>query len=191
MMRRLLIWFTVLAVLLVLYFSVCASEITPIGHYSFESDPDMPQTLIVGKTLDCGNYSIRLLQQPVLSKYSYHLIADNDLEYLIIRMAITNKSDRPLAWLNAESFNVIETYKGTLYSTYKLDIPASAAAAEGVHQPLFFEKVDPGDTMYTSLVFSVYPDVDGWVFRFAPRAYYEEYPAEVISFLLPVVNRNL
>ena len=164
-----------------------ASDVTPIGRYHFKSDPDLPKTLYVGKTLDCGDYSIQLLQQPVIGKYTYKFIADNELEYLMVRAAITNNSDEPRGWLDAESFKIQETYKGLIYSTYDLDIPVSAKTSEkfGLHP--YFEKIDPGETLYTTLVFSVYPDVDGWILRFAPRVFYEDAPSETVSFRLPKV----
>ena len=177
-------------VMLLLIVPAYASELTPIGRYHFEPDPDLPRTLYVGRTLDCGGYSILLLQQPVIGKYSLKLIADNDLEYLTVRVAITNNSEKARGWLDAESFKILETYKGLIYSTYDLDIPVSAKASEKHGQQAYFDKIDPGETMYTTLVFSVYPDVDGWILRFSPRAFYEESPAETISFQLPKVLRR-
>ncbi len=174
-------------VVLLLFVPMYASEVTPIGRYHFEPDPDLPKTLYVGRTLECGDYSIMLLQQPVIGKYSLKLIADNDLEYLMVRVAITNNSEETRGWLNADSFKIMELYKGLIYSTYDLDIPVSAKSSEKFGQKAYFDKIDPGDTIYTTLVFSVYPDVDGWILRFSPRVFYEESPAETISFRLPKV----
>lgn len=187
-MRRkngVLFFLTVSLIMLFLTDPVPASDVTPVGRYHYEADPEMPKPLYVGKVIECGDYSIRLLQQPVIGKYSNKLIADNELEYLMVRVAIVNNSDKVRGWLNSDSFKILETYKGHMYSTYDLDVPVSAVTAAGSGQPAYFEEIAPGDTMYTTLVFSVYPDVDGWVLRFAPRAYYEDAPAETVSFQLP------
>ncbi len=76
-----------------------------------------------------------------------------------------------------------------MYSAYNLDVTASAATVQGYGQKLFIEKIGPGDTMLTTLVFSVYPDVDGWVMRFSPQHYYEDPTQNMISFLLPEAVR--
>ena len=169
--------------------SAYALDVTPIYQYQFEADPDMPEMLPVGKNIACGNYSLRLLQQPVIGKYTNKLISDNDLEYLMVRVEITNTSSEALGWLTPESFKVIDTYKGRMYSAYNLDVTASAATVQGYGQKLFIEKIGPGDTMLTTLVFSVYPDVDGWVMRFSPQHYYEDPTQNMISFLLPEAVR--
>ncbi len=183
--KTLIFLFAVCLLGMMLFFPSYASDVTPIYEYHFVPDPDMPEVLPVGKTVACGKYSLRLLQQPVIGKYTNKLISDNDLEYLMVRVEITNISDSALGWMNPESFKVIDTYKGRMYSTYNLDITASAATVQGYGQKLFLEKIEPGDTLLTTLVFSVYPDVDGWVMRFAPRLFYEDAPQDMISFQLP------
>lgn len=189
-MKRIQVILTLLIVCTViqlLFVPAYASDVTPVEWYRFEADPEMPKPLYIGRVLECGDYSLRLLQQPVIGKYSNMLIADNELEYLIVRVAITNNSERTRGWLDAESFKILETYKGLIYSTYDLDIPVSAKSSEKFGQQAYFEEIAPGETMYTTLVFSVYPDVDGWILRFSPRAYYEDAPSESVSFQLPKV----
>lgn len=185
--QGILFFFMVCIVIQLLIVPAYASDVTPVEWYHYEIDPEMPKTLYVGKVLECGDYSIRLLQQPVIGKYSNMFIADNELEYLIVRIAITNISEKTRGWLDAESFKILETYKGLIYSTYALDIPVSAKSSEKFGQQAYFDKIDPGETMNTTLVFSVYPDVDGWILRFSPRAYYEDAPSESVSFQLPKV----
>lgn len=183
---------TLIFLYFLLLFSVSSSyalDVTPIYQYQFEADPDMPEMLPVGKNIVCGSYSLRLLQQPVIGKYTNKLISDDNLEYLMVRVEITNTGSEVLGWLTPESFKVIDTYKGRMYSAYNLDITASAATVQGYGQKLFIEKIGPGDTMLTTLVFSVYPDVDGWVMRFSPQHYYEDPTQNMISFLLPEAVR--
>lgn len=187
--KSLIILLTVCLLILMFIDPSFASEVTPISEYQFVPDPDLPKVLPVGETVACGNYSLRIVQQPVLGKYTNKLISDNDLEYLMVRVEITNVSSEVLGWVSPESFDVIDTYKGRMYSTYHLDITASAATVQAAGQQLFLEKIDPGKSMLTTLVFSVYPDVEGWVMRFAPRYYYEDNPLDVITFQLPAVKR--
>ena len=184
-MRGIIVFWMICLIMLLLNAPAFASDVVPIERYHFEKDPDMPEPLYVGQVLECGDYSIRLLQQPVIGKYTNKLIADNELEYLMVRVAIVNKSNKIRGWLNPNSFKVLEIYKGHMFSTYDLDVSASAVTAEGFGQPAYFEEIGAGDTLYTTLVFSVYPEVDGWVMRFAPRAYYEDAPAETVTFQLP------
>lgn len=187
--KTVIILFTACLLLLMFSYPSVASEVTPISEYQFVPDPDFPEVLPVGETVVCGNYALRIVQQPVLGKYTNKLISDNDLEYLMVRIEISNVSSEVLGWVSPESFAVIDTYKGRMYSTYHLDITASAATVQAAGQRLFLEEIAPGKTMLTTLVFSVYPDVDGWVMRFAPRYYYEDNPLDVITFQLPAVKR--
>ena len=174
--------------MLYLSLPVCASDVTPVEWYKNEKDPDIPKTLYVGYTLDCGNYTFSIVTQPVLGRYTNNLISDNDLEYLMIRVELKNNTDKTLAWLSSDSFKLVDVYRGRMYNSYPLDITATAVAAQGARQQVYIEEIGPDESMFTTLVFSVYPDVDGWIMYFSPHTYYEEDPVDEVSFLLPKVN---
>ena len=160
-----------------------ASEVT-ISYYYRPDREEIPNRLYVGWVADAGDYSIKLLQQPVLTKSNNYMVADNETMYLVLRVAITNNSDEYGGWLAPDSFFVQDTYLGRYYGTYALDIAESAKVASGFHQQAFYFDIRPKDTLYTSLVFSVYPDVDNWVMTFAPH-YFGSEPAETVRFCLP------
>lgn len=160
-----------------------ASEVTISYYYRPERD-EIPSRLYVGWVADCGDYSIKLLQQPVLTKSNNRMVADNETLYLVLRVAITNKTDEYRGWLAPDSFLIQDTYMGRYYGTYAINLAESAKVAGGFHQQVFYSVIAPKDTLYTSLVFSVYPDVDSWVMTFAPHSFGSE-PEESVRFRIP------
>ena len=182
---RLLILLLLYAVLLTGIPSVRAGELTPGYLYRNTPDPDFPKTLYVGWVQKCGRYTIKLLQDPVVTKSNQYMVSDADTKYLVLRVALTNNSDEPGGWLTPDSFVLQDTYRGKAYGTYMLDIADSAKVAWGFKQPVFHTEIKPKDTLYTVLVFSVYPDVKSWLLTFAPRNYGQE-PEEVVRFQLPL-----
>lgn len=186
MKNRLSLLLVVLCLFFMLALQVCdASDVTISYYYRPPQDPNIPNKLYVGWVADCGDYSIKLLQQPVITKSNNYLVADEDMMYLVLRVAITNKTDESLGWLAPDSFKVQDTYLGRIYGTYSMDLGESAKVAAGFHQQVFYSEIKPKDTLYTSLVFTVYPDVKSWIMIFAPHAFGEE-PAETVRFQIPV-----
>ncbi len=162
---------------------VCASDVT-ISYYYRPNREDIPNRLYVGWVAEAGDYSIKLLQEPVLTKSNNYLVADRETMYLVLRVAITNNSDAYGGWLAPDSFFIQDTYLGRYYGTYALDIAESGKVAGGFHQQAFYTDIPPKGTLYTSLVFSVYPDVDSWVMTFAPH-YFGSEPEKTVRFCLP------
>ena len=162
-----------------------ASDVVSSGYYRPERDPSIPKRLYVGWVMDCGDYSVKLLQQPVITKSSQHMVADNETEYMVLRLAITNKTDESLGWLAPNSFRLQDTYLGRIYGTYAMDIAESCKIAYGYHEQVFYSEIKPKDTLYTPVVFSVYPDVESWIMIFAPHAFGEE-PKETVRFQIPI-----
>ena len=109
---RLLILLLLCIVLLSGISSVRAGELTPGYLYRNTPDPDFPKTLYVGWVQKCGRYTIRLLQDPVVTKSNQHMVSDADTKYLVLRVAITNDSDEPGGWLTPDSFVLQDTYRG-------------------------------------------------------------------------------
>lgn len=184
---------TVLFLLITALFSAVFADdgITPGYLYRPEKDPAIPQKLYVGWIKECGRFSIRILQQPILTKSTNYMVADADTMYLTVRVAITNKSSESAGWLAADSFILQDTYYGRIYGTYKLDVPISAKSAQGFKTPVFFSEIKPGDTLNTVLVFEVYPDVESYIMTFSPRAMTEASPEDTVSFVLPYAEMTL
>ena len=182
--NKILLLFVTGLCFLAVFLSAAGSEVTPSYLYRNETDPDFPKTLPVGWEKQCGSYVIKLLQDPVVTKSNQYMVADADTKYLVIRVAITNTGNEAGGWFAPDSFIIQDTYRGRIYGTYSLDLPLSAKVARGFYQPLFHAAIDPGDTLYTSLVFMVYPDVKSWLLTFAPHQYGEE-PEETVRFQLP------
>ena len=180
--------FSIIFMLIICLFSsvmqAAASDVTLIYYYRNEPDPEIPPVLYVGWVKQCGPYSIKLLQDPVVTKSNQYMVSDEDTKYLVIRVAIKNNGAETGGWLTPDSFSLQDTYMGRIYGKYKLDITDSAKVAAGFKQSVFHAEIKPGETLYTSLVFSVYPDVQNWILTFAPRNYGNE-PEETVSFRLP------
>ena len=174
---------TILLLLLIAVLPAAASDVI-ISYYYRPEREEIPNRLYVGWEAECGGYSIRLLQDPVITKSNNYLVADNETMYLVLRVAITNKTDEMGGWLASGSFRLQDTYLGRYYGSYGLDIAESAKVASGFHQQVFYSEIRPKDTLYTSLVFSVYPDVDSWVMTFAPH-YFGSEPEESVQFRIP------
>ena len=183
--NKLLILLLLCAFLLLGISSVHAGDLTPGYLYRNTPDPDFPKTLYVGWVQKCGRYTIRLLQDPVVTKSNQYMVSDADTKYLVLRVAIVNNSDEPGGWLTPDSFVLQDTYRGRAYGTYILDIADSAKVAWGFKQEVFHAAIKPRDTLYTTLVFSVYPDVKSWLLTFAPHSFGEE-PEAVVRFQLPL-----
>ncbi len=182
---KLLILLLLCAALTIGFSAVRASDVTPGYLYRNTPDPDFPKTLYVGWVQKCGRYSIKLLQDPVVTKSNQYMVSDEDTKYLVLRVAITNNSDEPGGWFTPDSFVLQDTYRNRAYGTYMLDIAGSAKVVAGFKQQVFHAEIKPKQTLYTSLVFSVYPDVKSWLLTFAPRNYGEE-PEEIVRFQLPM-----
>ena len=181
---KLLILLLLCAALTIGFSAVRAGDVTPGYLYRNTPDPDFPKTLYVGWVQKCGRYTIKLLQDPVVTKSNQYMVSDADTKYLVLRVAITNNSDEPGGWLTPDSFILQDTWRNRAYGTYMLDIADSAKVAKGFKQPLFHAEIKPKQTLYTVLVFSVYPDVQSWLLTFAPHNYGFE-PEETVRFRLP------
>ena len=179
-------WFGIIAAALFFILTASAafaSDVT-ISYYYRPDRDELPNQLYVGWVADAGDYSIKLLQQPVLTKSNNYMVADKETLYLVLRVAITNKTDEYRGWLAPDSFWIQDVYMGRFYGTYAINLAESAKVAGGFHQQAFYTDIRPKDTLYTSLVFSVYPDVHNWVMTFAPHHFGSE-PADTVSFRLP------
>ena len=156
------------------------SNISPI-----EVIPNFPEILNVGTTLDCGDYKIQILGQPVVTKSSNSIIADLDLKYLIVRIGITNTSDQTKKWLTPNTFTAQETYLNHAYGIYRLDYIMSAKASSGFNLPAFFSSIESGKMLSTILVFEVFPEAENWIITFSPSTFTGETSFENVKFLLP------
>lgn len=168
-----------------IYFPVMAGDAVPSKEYQPADASDFPETLNVGTVLDCGKLKIQIMGQPVVTKSSNTLIADEDRKFLIIRVGITNSGEETEGWLLPDSFHVRETYMGHAYGTYSLDTVMSAKASVGYSQPVFYSAIEPGKTMQTTLVFEVFPEAQGWIFEFTPQTFADGSKADSVRFLLP------
>ena len=145
---------------------------------------ELPQVLNVGIPLECGRYEIRIMGQPIITKASLGMVADLDLYYLIIRVGLTNIGEQTIGWLTPDSFEIRETYHGRVYGTYKMDPIISAKIAAGFKLPAFYTQIEPGGSIQTTLVFSVYYGAESWILTFAPHVFGDE-AAKTIEFQIP------
>ena len=167
---------------------ICVSgfDVVPSDLYAFPEEIDLPPVLNVGEVIDCGSYSFRILNQPVFSKSFQAMIASKDLKYLTMRVAITNNSDETVGWIAPASFQLQELFRNQIFGTYKLDYLMSAKAAAGFSWKAFYSPIAPGETLQTLLVFSVFQEVNDWIFSFSPHMMGEN-PGETIQFRVPKV----
>ena len=161
-----------------------SADANPVTLSVSDQESEIPSILYAGWPANCGNFQIKLLQDPVLVKSANYMISPSDTKYLVIRLAVTNISNETEGWLSPDSFVVQDTYKGRIYGTYKLNITISAKISYRSNEDPFFKVIEPGKTAQMDLVFSVYPDVESWIFTFAPQHFGEE-PDEIIRFRLP------
>lgn len=146
---------------------------------------NFPEILNVGSILECGDYQIQIMGQPVVTKSSNSIIADLDLKYLIVRIGISNTSDQTKKWLAPNSFTAQETYLNHAYGTYHLDYIMSAKASSGFNLPPFFSSIEPGKMLSTVLVFEIFPEAENWIITFSPSTFTGETSSENVKFLLP------
>ena len=167
---------------------VCASgfDVVPSELYSFPEEGDYPPVLNVGEAIECGNYSFRILYQPVFSKSFQAMIASKDLKYLMMRVGITNNSEETVGWISPDSFQIREIFRNQIFGTYKLDYLMSAKAASGFSWKAFYSPIAPGETLQTLLVFSVFQELDDWIVSFSPHMLGEN-PGETVQFRMPKV----
>lgn len=187
MKHRSCICFIIAALSLLLCLSAFAETgITPSRQYQQEDQDELPEVLNVGYPLQCGDFSLMIMGQPVVTKSSVGMVAELDMNFLIIRIGFTNLSDRTIGWMMPDSFSLTETYNSRRYGTYRMEPIISAKVAAGFKLPAFFTPIEPGKTLQTPLVFSVYPGAQSWVLTFTPRTIGEETSdAEPVSFRLP------
>lgn len=176
---------SVLLIILVMYFPVVAGDAVPSKDYQATDASNFPEILNIGMVLECGNFKIQVMGQPVVTKSSNQIIADEDRKFLIIRVGITNSGEETEGWLVPDSFHVRETYMGHAYGTYYLDTIMSAKASVGYSQPIFYSAIEPGKMMQTTLVFEVFPEAQGWIFEFTPQTFADSSKTDSVAFLLP------
>ena len=187
-MRKPIITILLTAFLAVMFFRVPAfagdlvlsSEYHPVG-----TEETFPDVLNIGTGIECGDLTIKLTFQPILTRSGHGIISDQDTRYLVIRLSITNGGEETVGWLTSDSFSVEETYLNQIYGTYRLNTIMSAKMASGYHLPAFFTSIAPGKTVQTVLVFSVYPDVSSWILNIAPRETGETEAQSSVRFQLP------
>ena len=184
-MNRKKIVLSALLLLLLMYFPAVAGDAVPSKDYQATNVFDFPEILNVGTVLECGNFKIQVMGQPVVTKSSNQIIADEDRKFLIIRVGITNSGEETVGWLVPDSFHVKEIYMGHAYGTYYLDTIMSAKASVGYSQPIFYSAIEPEKMMQTTLVFEVFPEVQGWIFEFTPQTFADNSKMNSVAFLLP------
>lgn len=165
--------------------NVFGQNIMLSSEYAKSIVPDFPEVLNVGVKLECKDYQIQIMGQPVVSKSNNALIADLDMSYLIVRVGITNTGDRPIQWITPASFTVQETYLSHAYGIYPLDAIMSAKAASGFNLPAFFTMILPEKTLSTVLAFEVFPDAENWIITFSPSTFSNEIVSDCVNFMLP------
>ena len=165
--------------------AVFADGAVSLKDYSRGDNPELPDVLYSGFPIENENFRLRLWGAPVLSRSSSQMLADLDMKYLLIKLEITNKGENSVGWMRHESFTLQDTYLGRIYGTFKLDVAASAKASSDAAWDMFFSEIAPGQTIRTTLVFEVYPDVESYIFTFSPQTFYGGSLGESIQFQLP------
>ena len=164
--------------------AVQAKGAVPRSQYAPEGLPELPEEFPVNIPVETGSLSIQLTGSPVLTKTTNHIVSEGDTKFLVIKVAITNTSSQTLGWLSPKSFVVQDTYLGRIYGTWRMNIPASLKAA-GVSLPPFFAEIKSGETINTTIVFSVYPEAESWIFTFSPQTYYGGSFGDPVRYSLP------
>ena len=164
---------------------VLASEVIPAREYQGKSADNIPGILYAGTPMDCEPYQIRVMGQPVVTKSNNGMIASSDMNFLIIRIGLTNMTDKTLGWLTPDSFLIREIYNNRIYGTYTFNTIMSAKAAAGFNLPAFYNGVKPGETMQTVIVFKVYPGAQGWILTFSPKHFSDTEADCSVEFQLP------
>lgn len=184
--RYLLITLVLLSICLIIL-PVDAQMIVTKEEYIEAHKANIPVTYKLGMTLECGNFRIRLLSAPILTKSAVSgMVADGVYDYLIFRMGITNTGTEPVSWLTPDSFSLQENYLGFGFGVYPLDyVMSGKATRNGTGDRVFFESIKPGEELITNLIFEVNSDIDNWVFRFAPRQRSENQAVCRIEFIPP------
>lgn len=153
--------------------------------YHPSSIPELPEVLNVGIPLDCGAYELQIMGQPIITKSGIGMVADLDMNYLIIRVGLTNKTGKTVGWLTSDSFILQETYNSRIYGTYTMDPIISAKFSAGFKLPAFYTPIEPGKMIQTVIVFSVYSGAQSWVVSFDPHVFGEEASGEPFLFQIP------
>ena len=159
-------------------------DVIPSKDYPFPDDSELPPVLNVGVPMECGDYKIQLIAQPVISKSMHAIVADDDMKYMILRVGITNNSEETVGWLTPDSFELKEIYRNRLYGKTLLNSLMSARISAGYSLKTFYAAIDPGQMLLTPLVFDVFPEAEGWILTFSPHVFGEE-AADSVQFRLP------
>ncbi len=183
--RHCILFLTVLFCFLQISLPVRASDVVLTRDYRPPEAGGLPDVLYAGMPMDCGPYQIRVMGQPVLTKSNNGMIASKDMNFLIIRIGLTNIDDKTLGWLLPDSFLVEEVFNGRVYGTYTFNTIMSAKAASGFNLPAFFKPIKPGETMQTAIVFKAYPGAQEWILTFSPKHFGDEEAECSVRFRLP------
>ena len=173
-----------LSLLFVFSLPAAAYEVVFTQDYEFPDGSALPPVLDLYKTLDCGDYSISITHWPLVTKSMNSIVADYDLRFLTVRVGITNKGDETVGWLAPDSFTIREVYRNRIYGTYQFDPLMSAKGAKGYSMNAFYSPIRPGETLYTMLVFDVFPEAESWILTFRPHML-GEFAKDSIEFRLP------
>lgn len=159
-------------------------DIIPSKDYPFPDDSELPPILYVGVPMECGEYKIQLMAQPIVSKSMHAIVADDDMKYMILRVGITNNGEETVGWLTPDSFELQEYYRNRIYGKTRLNSLMSARISAGYSLKTFYNAIEPGQMLLTPLVFDVFPEADGWILTFSPHVFGEEANGSV-QFRLP------
>ena len=163
---------------------VCNADVIPSKEYPFPDGSELPPVLNVGVPMECGDYEIRLISQPIITKSMHAIVADDDMKYMILRVGITNNGEETVGWLTPDSFELQEIYRNKLYGKTLLNSLMSARISAGYSLKTFYAGIEPGQMLLTPIVFDVFPEAEGWILTFSPHVFGEE-AAETIQFRLP------
>lgn len=179
--------FSILLFILLFSFSISFADgiITEKEYRDAMTMDSFPNIIKVNEWIDCGEYQIRIMGQPLVTASTSKLHAYDDKSFLIVRVGIKNNTEKPVVWLDPESFFVQEYYLDIQGATYGLNSIMSAKASQAYSLPSFFGSLQPEKEFLTVLVFEVYGAVDGWIFNFNPFTRDENSGKDTVSFLLP------
>lgn len=164
-----------------------STRLLTAAQYERQHRADFSDVLPVSRWIDCGDFSFRMRMQPSLTQRSGHIRAASGHLYMVLAVDIRNNSKKPVSRLAPESFLLQDTCFDDVFNTYVPDVIHSTKVLSGYHREAFFKPVLPGETLETMLVYEVNPDVQSWLFTFAPHLRGEE-AGESFTFTLPQIQ---
>lgn len=153
---------------------------------AFAQEPEAPAGIALNEPIQCGDqFTFTLLKKPLVQASQSSIIADDDMNYMMVQARIVNQTGKVIEGLETDSFVLDDFFRGEHYYTYTLDAVMSGKVSVDWGFSPFFQPMTIDESRDLFIVFEMFRGADAWELSFKPRPYGSEQAVCEVTLQLP------